>query len=261
MAIDVYCRCGARFRVKDEAAGKNGRCPKCRLELIVPEIGVQVTPEAKSPQIAIPVVDLDSEHLPSKPSPRKLTRKRGAIIAGGVVAASLIAWGVLRPPFGTPAAPQEPPLLTTEEVVRKAEGSVCLVSTPTGSGTGFAISPNLIATNAHVIRGDRPDSIRVAFQGSIDGGKEAAAVEVVWYDERRDLAILSADARLKPLDIAPPGPFRRGLDILVIGNPAVGKGGVTLRNAVSRGVIGTQSEHAEEQPIPSMLATTSANVF
>ncbi|HEX6986423.1 MAG TPA: MJ0042-type zinc finger domain-containing protein [Planctomycetaceae bacterium] len=51
MAIEFECpACDATIRVKDEAAGKKGRCPKCRTLLLVPDPGPDEEPAPAPPE-------------------------------------------------------------------------------------------------------------------------------------------------------------------------------------------------------------------
>ena len=45
MPISVSCACGARLKVRDEAAGKRVKCPKCQAPIQVPEAEAPAEPE------------------------------------------------------------------------------------------------------------------------------------------------------------------------------------------------------------------------
>jgi S1-C subfamily serine protease len=62
----------------------------------------------------------------------------------------------------------------------KVEGTACR---RTQDGSGFAVAPNLIATNAHVVAGEKTTEI-ITNNGDVEPAK------VVLYDPARDLALL-----------------------------------------------------------------------
>src|SRR2546427_13202735 len=106
----------------------------------------------------------------------------------------------------------------------------------TGSGTGFLVRPNLLVTNAHVIRLVPVDRLKVYFP-SAEGGKTPLAVGALLYEDRkRDLAFLTVESPLPALALLPRYEFQRGQNVTVIGNPGLGDN-VILENAVSQGVM------------------------
>ena len=44
MPITVTCSCGKRFRVRDEHAGKRGKCPSCGAAVTIPAPGAEAPP-------------------------------------------------------------------------------------------------------------------------------------------------------------------------------------------------------------------------
>jgi S1-C subfamily serine protease len=78
------------------------------------------------------------------------------------------------------------------------------------SGTGFAVAPNLIATNAHVVAGEARPTVE-----TVEGARRRAVV--VRFDGRHDVAILRVDGPgLPPL---PLGPTTLGTIASVLGHP------------------------------------------
>jgi predicted Zn finger-like uncharacterized protein len=70
MAIEFDCPvCGAVIRVKDEAAGKKGRCPKCKTLLLIPEPDDEPPPSPSPPPA--PVVPAAS--IPPAPAAEQST--------------------------------------------------------------------------------------------------------------------------------------------------------------------------------------------
>ena len=169
---------------------------------------------------------------------------------GVAVAATLIAAFTGEPPVtkwsGTADAVSTPGrFLSTEEVVARTEGSVALVRGEKAFGTGFMIRPGILVTNAHVIALDPMRKIKVIFTSASPADREPIVKGLLWEDVRRDLAFLSVDSKLAPLDIESTYKFRRGQEVTVIGNPGTGAGDI-LENAVSRGVMSTLMTHKNQ---------------
>jgi S1-C subfamily serine protease len=141
------------------------------------------------------------------------------------------------------APPRE---LTTEEVVARCEKSVALIKTPLGFGTGFVVQPNVVVTNAHVVKDGATGNMQVFFPSAGDAGKKARPVEqVLHWDSRRDLAVLAVQTPFPPLKVAAGYQFKRGQKVTVIGNPGLGQGLFVMENAVSQGVTSTEANLPE----------------
>jgi serine protease Do len=85
-------------------------------------------------------------------------------------------------------------------VIMSTDGSQV---TPIGHGTGFAVAPNKIVTNAHVVReAMQDDTLRIAIVPS-DGGS-ADYADIVTVSSAKDLALLETTGKLRlpPLTIA-----------------------------------------------------------
>ena len=90
-------------------------------------------------------------------------------------------------------------------IAAKADGTI-------GSGSGFFVQPDKIATNIHVIAGDR-----MIFAV---GTKKVHNIEkVVGYNPERDLVVLEVSGEGEPLE---PGEGQKGESILVVGYPGGG---------------------------------------
>lgn len=131
-------------------------------------------------------------------------------------------------------------LLSTEQLVAKSESSVAFIKGRLSTGTGFLIQKNILATNRHVIDGELTRHMTIHFPSAPDEKRGPYAAEVLYIDDTIDFALLKVDAPLPPLNCAEAYTFRRGQEILVIGNPGISKD-VVLQNAVSRGVMSTQT--------------------
>lgn len=259
MPITVVCCCGKTFPIPDAMGGRKIRCMSCRAVIVVP--GSSPEPEEADPELpsrapfsiapasfASPQgEDANSQHAEESTKPEDGWWQWLAVASALFVVLLLAAGGtiyylqrVVEPPPPAPKlaaaknAMEFLPSLTTEQVVAKAEASVCRVHGEFSAGTGFVVFPGIVATNAHVVRGQPEASLRVMFPGAGEG----KTTTIVGYDEARDLAFLKVADTPPPLVIAPPGPFRRGQEVVIIGNP--GALGVTLENAISRGVLSTQ---------------------
>lgn len=67
MAIEFNCPyCTSTIRVKDDAAGKRGRCPRCEEQLIVPSVA---PPTAASPRVGTPAAPAQPTAAPIEPAP------------------------------------------------------------------------------------------------------------------------------------------------------------------------------------------------
>jgi S1-C subfamily serine protease len=118
-----------------------------------------------------------------------------------------------------PAAPPAPPdrsIASNPDVLAAADSVVRVLSTACGlgiEGSGWAVEPGLIVTNAHVIAG--ADDTTVTTQD----GTELEA-KPVYYGTEQDLALLRVAADLPALEISSRRPA--GADAAVLGYPENG---------------------------------------
>lgn len=112
-------------------------------------------------------------------------------------------------------SPAHEPLTALVARVKRSVAIVLARQGPTQSqGTGFLVSPNLLATNNHVIRGSLV--AKVVFAGG-----HATRGAVVASDPERDVALMRLDdvpTEAAPLELASGMPVQ-GERILVLGNP------------------------------------------
>jgi len=95
-----------------------------------------------------------------------------------------------------------------------------------GTGTGFAIANNLIATSLHVIGEARPIRVRTV------EGKDLAVLAVHAFDRKQDLAILKIKGHtLKPLPLGDSDQLNQGASVIALGNP------MGLTGSVVQGVL------------------------
>jgi S1-C subfamily serine protease len=131
--------------------------------------------------------------------------------------------------------------MDVEKVVAKVESSIAAIKGNIGSGTGFLIQPNIIVTNKHVIENEFIDLVTVTFpsaKSTTDVGPYSA--KLLYADPDLDIAFLEVRAKLPILSFVKNYQFRRGQDIVAIGNPGGASDTGTIENAVSRGVLSAQ---------------------
>ena len=98
-----------------------------------------------------------------------------------------------------PVAPPDPAIASDPDVVRAGDSVVRVFGTACGlgvEGSGWAVGPDLIVTNAHVVAGEDDTTVTTGGGASLD----ATAVH---YDPRNDLALLKVAADIPPLPFAP----------------------------------------------------------
>jgi S1-C subfamily serine protease len=117
------------------------------------------------------------------------------------------------PSISGPATPRKRPnpRIEGDPRIERAGGSVVRVlSTACGlgiEGSGWAVRPDLVVTNAHVVAG--ADDTTVTTQGGVE--LDATAV---YYQPEDDLALLKIDARLPTLPITSDRPVGAGAAVL-----------------------------------------------
>jgi S1-C subfamily serine protease len=130
--------------------------------------------------------------------------------------------------------------LTTEEVVASSEASVAFIKGGLSTGTGFLIKEGVVATNRHVIEGELAGDIAVHFPSAPVDKRGPYTAEILYVDDDIDFALLAVEAPLPPLRCASDHTFRRGQEVLIIGNPGVSTE-LVLENAVSHGIMSTKA--------------------
>ncbi len=73
MAISVTCRCGKKLAVRDELAGRKGKCPACGMVLSIPAL-----PSAAGPPPALPPQPASAAIPSPKPAPKPPVEKTAA---------------------------------------------------------------------------------------------------------------------------------------------------------------------------------------
>jgi S1-C subfamily serine protease len=149
--------------------------------------------------------------------------------------------------------------LSSAEIATESEASIAMITGDGSVGTGFLVRPGLIATNAHVIDDEFANSIRVRFPSAPEKAQQGPfPAELLYQDDRRDLAFLRVKSPLPPLPIADAYTFRKGEDVTVIGNPGAG-GELILENAISRGLMSTKTAIEGERYYQLSIAVNPGN--
>jgi S1-C subfamily serine protease len=143
--------------------------------------------------------------------PAALAQLRGLLNRSGFPE----AFATLRPPAVSGPPPEA---AKNPEVLRAANATLQIQSRGCGGvlfGSGFPVAGDLVITNAHVVAGSRRHEV-------ITNKGIRAPASVVYFDPRRDLALLSVpDLSVRPLRLAGAA-ARRGQEAVVIGYPSGG---------------------------------------
>jgi S1-C subfamily serine protease len=124
-----------------------------------------------------------------------------------------------------------------------------------GGGTGFMIRPGIIATNAHVVQEVLPEDLKIYYPSVKDLAGTAHAGRVVYFDAKRDLALLAVEPKVPPLRLADNFEFKGGKRIFAIGCPSDGE--KLLPNAISP--PGSLSTKTEVMGMPYYQISVSVN--
>ncbi len=98
----------------------------------------------------------------------------------------------------TPLGPPNPAIASDPGVIHAARSVVRVLGTACGlgiEGSGWAVRPDLIVTNAHVVAGEADTTVITPTGASL-------SATPVHYDPHNDLALLRVAASLSPLSIA-----------------------------------------------------------
>jgi S1-C subfamily serine protease len=172
------------------------------------------------------------------------------IIATGtllIICGGLLTINRLGSPSGNPARlaaekpiakPEPDPRmrLTTEAIVKRMGPKVARIKGQWGVGSGFLIRPGILVTNAHVVDDELASDLEVFFpSAATDQGPFKG--QLIYEDEKRDLAFLKLTATTESLSMARDFTFRSGMDVTVIGSFGLGSGDKILVDPFSRGIL------------------------
>ena len=132
----------------------------------------------------------------------------------------ILAFSLCTPVFSQNDSAKSPAAKSVRDLTVEARKSLFTVShgsrgtTREGTGTGFAISNDLIATCLHVIGEARAIKVQTW------DGKELTVLAVHASDRKRDLAILKIkDGDLTPLPLGDSAKLLQGESVIALGNP------------------------------------------
>jgi tetratricopeptide (TPR) repeat protein len=149
---------------------------------------------------------------------------------------------------------EEPPALTSREIVERVGDAVVLIEAErrdgSGQGSGFIVGDDgAIVTNLHVLEGATELAI------TLSNGTRISDLAVRAFDVERDLAVLVAGLpsgmeRFPTVDLGDPSSAGPGTKILVIANP------LGLEQTVTEGIVSAWREPDEGEPTaPSGVGT------
>ena len=149
----------------------------------------------------------------------------------------ILAFSLCTPVFSQNDSAKSPAAKSVRDLTVEARKSLFTVShgsrgtTREGTGTGFAISNDLIATCLHVIGEARAIKVQTW------DGKELTVLAVHASDRKRDLAILKIkDGDLTPLPLGDSAKLLQGESVIALGNP------MGLTGSVVEGVLSARRE-------------------
>lgn len=148
---------------------------------------------------------------------------------------------------------------STEELVTRTKKSVVTVTTSDGSGSGFVIADRIVATNYHVIADSDASEIEVYFPDGEPNLRGPFKAELVGELPGRDLALLRLSFSPPVLVLDSEHDFRRGQDVVVIGSPGFSGGRDVLPNAVTKGVLSSETQLDGERFYQLSLAVNPGN--
>lgn len=117
--------------------------------------------------------------------------------------------------------------LTTRQIVERNDGSVVMIMTNTGQGSGVIIGDSYVLTNLHVMQ-DATSGVVIT-----DDGTKVDIQGVAVHDENSDLALIKTKQGLNksPAAIGSPQEVEKGDPVVAIGSP------LGMQNTVSEGLI------------------------
>lgn len=129
------------------------------------------------------------------------------------------------------------PALPTEEIFRRANSAVLLLSGSMGHGSGFLVTDTGIAvTNAHVAKGQSDLT-------AVTGNGQSFNAKVQYVDPNLDIALVKVEGNNFPhLTMADLSTVQVGSSVLAIGNPSQG-----FQNTLTKGIVSAVGAMPKEQ--------------
>lgn len=157
---------------------------------------------------------------------------------------------------GVPTAPTAPSSPPAASIPRPSGNELRRVAT----GTGFAVAPDLIATNYHVV------DAGTAWQVRFPHANDPLPLELVIADKANDLALMRVKGApsLKPLNIVASRTARLGEDVYSVGFPLTGllSDGHKVTTGVISGLAGLENDPRFFQlTVPTQPGNSGGPVF
>ena len=118
------------------------------------------------------------------------------------------------------------------QFLKSAEDKIFMISSSSGSGTGFSISTNKIATNKHVIEGLNKDEIKI-----INKHEQIFSVDFIEIDDFEDIAILNLKENFPFFTIGEFDFVSPGESVLAIGFPKPESAKFKENIYISKGIV------------------------
>jgi S1-C subfamily serine protease len=126
-----------------------------------------------------------------------------------------------------------------EDAISKNEPSVAVIKGSKGHGTGFLIRQGILVTNKHVIDDQILELSTVYFPSAEKESRKKFLPKLLYKDPDLDLAFLQVETQLPALSIAEKHQFKRGEEVVAIGNPGVGN--EVMEIAVNKGIMSSET--------------------
>lgn len=225
---------------EDYSAPGHVKCPLCHLSISDGAPRCPFCGESRQVPHLLRLRRALSSALPLSPALSLGVNLAGLIAIFGLIYLLSGPVHLTHPPAGVAPgqAPAKPPG-SMADLVAATEGSVALIRHDLGSGSGFMIEKNILATNNHVLGSAFPEDIKVCFPSV--GGGSVGVDHVLYADETMDVALLKITTDQPPLPLGHWSATRRGDDVLIIGNPGL-TGELILKNTITRGNLNAETE-------------------
>nr|WP_274638065.1 MarP family serine protease [Microbacterium bovistercoris] len=205
--------------------------------------GIPVVSSAVASSRVIGTIDA----LIPAPVQQALARVRGTLAADGLPAVGAL----LGPGTAAPAAPvplDDPEIAAASASVARITG-VAYACGVSQTGSGFAVSPTAVVTNAHVVAGVDEPVVQLP-------GHAAHQGRIVYFDPGQDLAVIAVPGlNATPLQLS--RPLAAGAGAVVAGYPYGGPftlGDAQVLSAGTAPVADIYDESSEPRPVYSLKA-------
>lgn len=157
----------------------------------------------------------------------------------GVAAAILVAAFLACPSLQDTSAEELP------DVIERVKQSTVIITVidrdgqTTGTGSGFAVAPNILATNVHVLEAGHK------FKITRSDGRTCVITGIWAFDKLHDIALIQTsdtekNGKFEPLQLASDEEIRVGQPILIVGHPK------SLKFTVTSGIVSSTDRRLSE---------------